>query len=101
MPKITNETNRLRLKAFRSNKWIYAQVIDDKKRIIVVSENDFRLNIGQKMTKRQRAKEVGLKLAEKLLKLKITRLIFDRGYYRYAGRVKALIEGVREGGIKI
>lgn len=101
MKKISSEKSPLLLKIFRSNKRIYAQVIDDKKRITVASENDLELNSGQKMTKRQRAKETGLKLAVKLLKLKIIRLNFDRGYYRYAGRVKALIEGVREGGVKI
>lgn len=86
---------------FRSNKKIYAQVIDDKKRNTIVSENDFKLNSSEKMTKTQRAKKVGLKLAEKLLKLNIDRLVFDRRHYQYAGRVKALIEGVKEGGVRI
>jgi len=86
---------------FRSNRKIYAQVMDDKKRNTVVSESDFKVNGAEKMTKTEKAKQVGLKLAERLLKLKINRLVFDRRHYRYAGRVKALIEGVREGGVKI
>jgi large subunit ribosomal protein L18 len=89
------------LKVFRSNKSIYAQVIDTKKNVTIAWENNLKLNDKEKKTKTQKAKEVGLRLAKKLLKLKINRLIFNRGSYQYTGRVKALVEGVREGGIKV
>ncbi len=101
MKKTSNEKPPLVLKVFRSNKRIYAQVIDEEKKNTVASEHDLKYKTGQKITKTQRAKETGLKLAEKLLKLKIARLIFDRGHYRYKGRIKTLIEGVREGGVTI
>jgi large subunit ribosomal protein L18 len=101
MKKITIKSDLLRLKAFRSNKSIYAQVINAQKRVTTISANDLKLNDSKKKTKKERAREVGLTLAKKLLKLNINQLVFDRGSYQYAGRIKALIEGIREGGIKI
>jgi len=95
-----NKASHFKLKVFRSNKRIYAQVIDEKGRVMA-AESDLKLIDSPKKTKRERARMVGKKLAEKLLKLKINRLVFERGRYRYLGRVKALVEGVREGGIKI
>lgn len=88
------------LKVFRSNKAIYGQVFDAKNEVLA-AENSLRLNEKVKQTKTQQAREVGLRLAKKLLKLKIKQVVFNRGSYQYAGRVKALVEGVREGGVKI
>lgn len=84
---------------FRSNKYIYAQIIDESAKKTIAAENDTK--IGGKATKSDRAKSVGLKLAEELSKAKIKRVVFVRGRYKYLGRIKALVEGVREGGITI
>lgn len=89
------------LKVFRSNKHIYSQLIDIERNITLVSESDLKIGGKQKKTKKERAKEVGLKLGKKILALNIKQIVFDRGHYSYAGRVKALVEGVREAGVKI
>jgi len=92
---------RLRLAVFRSNKYIYAQIIDDEKGYTLVAASDLS-NSGDlsNLGKIQRAKEVGKILAQKALKKKITEVCFDRRKYKYHGRVKALAEGAREGGLK-
>lgn len=89
------------LKVFRSNKHIYAQVIDYLKNVTLASFSDLKLETSKKLTKKEKAYQVGLKLAEELKKLSINKIVFNRGYYRYLGRVKALVEGVRAGGIKV
>lgn len=88
-----------RLSVHRSNKYIFAQAIDDEKNetIAAVSEKDLKEKTG---TKSERAKRLGVVMAEKLKKTKAEKIIFDRGSFRYHGRVKALAEGLREGGIK-
>ena len=94
---------RLRLSVFRSSKHIYAQVIDDRKGETVVSassvEKDMRggLKTGADIAA---AKAVGKLLAERAASKGITELVFDRGSYRYHGRVKALADAAREGGLK-
>lgn len=91
----------LRLSVHRANKHIYAQVIDDKKNTTLAAENDLKINSSKKKTKVEKAKQVGLKLAEKLVKKGVKQVVFDRGHYKYSGRVKALADGVKEAGIKI
>lgn len=93
---------RLRLAVFRSNKYIYAQIIDDEKghTLVAASEKDLKLKKGEKLTKTQRARMVGKILAEKAVGKKIFYVWFDRRKYKYHGRVKALAEGAREGGLK-
>ena len=88
-----------RLTVFRSNKHIYAQVIDDKsgKTLVSVSEKEL---ISDKVSRVETAKLVGQKLAEKAIKQKVTKVIFDKGGYKYHGRVKALADGAREGGLE-
>lgn len=90
---------RLRLSVFRSNKYIYAQIIDDQKQhtLVSASEQDIGKTSGPKT---ERAKLVGKILAEKAGKLKIKNVFFDRGRFRYQGRVKALAEGAREKGLE-
>lgn len=87
-----------RLSVFRSNKYIFAQAIDDVKNetIVSVSEKELKEKTG---TKTEKSKKMGLILAEKLKKTKIEKIVFDKGSFRYHGRVKALAEGLREGGI--
>lgn len=96
--KIIGHTDLLRLSVYRSNKYVYAQAIDDSKKITVASEKSQPV---AKKTKTEIAKEMGIRLAKKLLDLKIKAVVFDRGSYPYTGRVKAIAEGIREGGIKI
>lgn len=86
-----------RLSVFRSNKFIYAQIIDDKSGKTLVSANDMDL---KKKGKVSRAEAVGKLLAERAMEKKIGAVIFDRGGFIYTGRVKALAESARAGGLK-
>jgi large subunit ribosomal protein L18 len=90
-----------RLSVFRSNKDIYAQVIDDLtgETLVSVASNGKDL-IGTKGTKVELAQLVGKKIAEKALSAGVENVVFDRNGYLYHGRVKALAEAVREGGLK-
>lgn len=101
--KIKGTAQRPRISVFRSNKYIYAQAIDDEKRETVASFSSFvlRKKTGKKLKKSEEAKLVGLELAKILKEKKINQAVFDRGGYQYHGRVAALCEGLRQGGIKI
>lgn len=90
---------RPRLVVFRSQKYIYAQLVDDDKGKIILSANDFEFKKSKK-SKTDKSKEVGKLIAKKALDKKIEKVVFDRGGYKYHGRVKALAEGAREGGLK-
>jgi large subunit ribosomal protein L18 len=94
--KIRATADSLRLTVFRSNKHIYAQIIDDAKRQTLVSAREAEKG---KNTKTERARAVGMDLAKAALAKKITAVVFDKGSYSYHGRVKALAEGAREGGL--
>lgn len=89
---------RLRLSVFRSNKYIYAQIIDPDKQHTLVSANESDLKI-KKGSKTELAKLIGLELARKAKIKKIKEIYFDRGRFSYKGRIKALCEGAREGGL--
>ena len=101
--RISGTTARPRLSVFRSVTHIYAQVIDDRKGETLVSassvEKDMRggLKTGADI---EAAKVVGKLLAERAASKGITDLVFDRGSYRFHGRVKALADAAREGGLK-
>lgn len=99
--KIKGTDQRPRLSVFRSNKRIYAQIINDEaaKTLVSVSEKEIEKK-ESKATKTAKAKLVGETLAKKALKKKIKKVVFDRGLYRYHGRVKALAEGARKGGLE-
>ena len=89
---------RLRLSVFRSSRYIYAQLIDEKKGRTVAEANSRTLSpAGSKL---EQAKAVGLALAETAKAAGVRQVVFDRGSYRYHGRVKALAEGAREGGLE-
>lgn len=96
--KIQGTKERPRLSVFRSNKYIFAQLIDDEKRstILAISEKKLGTTAG---TKFDRSKELGLLIAKEALGKKIKKVIFDKGSYAYKGRVKALAQGAREGGL--
>ena len=87
-----------RLSVMRSNKHMYAQIIEGGTTLIAVHENE--LGEAEKMTKTQRAEKLGLKVAEKALAAKVANVVFDKGAYRYHGRVQAFAEAAREGGLK-
>ena len=88
----------LRLSVYRSNKYIFAQLINDSKGETLVGVSQKKLNTSG--TKTERAKALGLMLAEKLKTKKIKKIVFDRGSYAYHGRIKNVAEGLREGGIE-
>ena len=94
--KIRGTSQRPRLTVFRSNKGIYAQLIDDAKKITLVSAYESEIGKG----KIESAKSVGIEIAKKAQDKKVKAVIFDKGSYAYHGRVKALAEGAREGGLK-
>jgi large subunit ribosomal protein L18 len=96
--RIKSVTERPRLSVFRSNTAIYAQIINDATGKTLVSASSLELK-GKKIKKTDIAKTVGQQLALKALKAGVKTVAFDRGAYRYHGRVKALAEAVREGGL--
>ncbi|MBI5152213.1 50S ribosomal protein L18 [Candidatus Peregrinibacteria bacterium] len=87
-----------RLIVFRSNKRTYAQLIDDDARKTLVNASDIKNKTFAK--KMESAKKIGLELAKKAKEKGIETCVFDRAGYRYHGRVKAVAEGAREGGLK-
>lgn len=89
---------RPRLNIYRANRHIYAQLIDDGKGLTLCAASS--LEFKGKLKKAEKAKDVGKLLAKKALEKKISAVVFDRGGYKYHGRVKALAEGAREGGLK-
>ena len=90
-----------RLAVFRSNKEIYAQVIDDAKSVTVASASSRDVKKEKDMKKSDVAHRVGELIAERAATAGITRAVFDRRAYRYHGRVKALAEGARKAGLKL
>lgn len=100
---ISGTQQKPRLNVFRSLKDIYAQVIDDEAGSTLVSASSIDKELRSKMeslTKGEQAHLVGKAIAERAREKGIESVVFDRGGYRYIGRVKALAEGAREGGLK-
>ncbi|MCC7222599.1 MAG: 50S ribosomal protein L18 [Chitinophagales bacterium] len=98
--KITGTTERPRISVFRSNKYIYAQLIDDAKGHTIAAASSQEAAIAsQAMPKVEVSKLVGKTLAERAIAAGITDAVFDRGGYLYHGRVKSLADGAREGGL--
>ena len=99
--KISGTSDVPRLCVFRSNNHIYAQLIDDQKGVVIsaASDREIKRNKGHK-TKVELAFETGKLIAQKAKEKKIKRVVFDRAGYKYHGRVKALAEGAREGGLR-
>jgi large subunit ribosomal protein L18 len=96
--KVAGTPERPRLAVFRSNRHIYAQLIDDRSARTMVAASDQDIADGAKS---DRAKRVGKVLAERARAAGVERAVFDRGGNLYHGRVKALAEGAREGGLQI
>jgi large subunit ribosomal protein L18 len=95
--RVSGTGERPRLCVFRSNRYMYAQLIDDVRGVTLASASD--ISLSDKITKVERAMVVGKKLAEEAKKNKITTVVFDRGGFSYRGRVAALAEGARQAGL--
>lgn len=95
---ISGTADRPRLAVFRSVEHIYAQVIDDESRKTLASASD--LKIKEKINKTEKAKRVGAQLAIAATSAKVKKVVFDRGGFAYHGRVKALAEAARSGGLQ-
>lgn len=89
-----------RLSVFRSNKQIYAQVIDDITGKTLASASSYNNKAADKKNKTEQAAVVGKELAEKAVKAGVEGVVFDRNGYLYHGRVKSLADSAREGGLK-
>lgn len=100
---LAGSEQRPRLNVFRSLTGIYAQVIDDQAGRTIVSASTVDKDLREKMEglkKSEQAKLIGQTVAERAKDKGITSVVFDRGGYRYIGRVKALADGAREGGLQ-
>jgi large subunit ribosomal protein L18 len=95
--RVSGTAERPRLAVFRSNRYMYAQLIDDVKQVTLASASDIALDA--KMNKVERAKTVGKNLAAVAKEKNIVGVVFDRGGFSYRGRVEALATGAREGGL--
>ena len=96
--KIRGSEGKPRLTVFRSNKHIFAQIIDDEKGITIAEASDLKTKTEEK--KVDAAMKVGEELAKAGKAKKVTKVVFDRNGYKYHGRVKALAEGARKGGLQ-
>ena len=97
--KVQGTAERPRLSVFRSNKYIYAQVIDDMTGHTLAQANSREADLSGD-SKVETSKAVGQRLAERAKAAGIDAVVFDRGGYRYHGNVRALAEGAREGGLQ-
>ena len=97
-----NGGGRPRLSVFRSSQQIYAQVIDDSKGVTLAAASSLEKEMREALktgANVEAARRVGLEIAERAKKAGVAKVVFDRGGYMYHGRVKALAEGAREGGL--
>jgi len=102
--KITGTAERPRIAVFKSLKQVYAQVIDDANSVTLMSASSLSKELSKDLkdakSKIDKSKIVGKYLAEKAIEKGISEVVFDRSGYRYHGRVQAIAEGAREGGLK-
>ena len=96
---LSGSTERPRLTIFRSNKGIYAQIIDDTVGKTLISASTLSKEFAGSGNKVEQSKAVGKLVAEKAIAAGISKVVFDRNGYLYHGRVKSLAEGAREGGL--
>ncbi len=99
--KVRGTTARPRLTVHKSNKFMSAQIIDDEKGVTLVSVTEKQLGKLGELGKDGigKSKEIGKMIAEKAVKAKVKKIVFDKGGYAYHGKIKALAEGAREGGL--
>jgi large subunit ribosomal protein L18 len=99
--KIRGTAERPRMSIYRSNKDIYVQAIDDIAGRTLAAASSREASVPKNVNKTEQARHVGKLIAERALAANIQNLVFDRGGYLYHGRVKALADGAREGGLKL
>ncbi|MCK9352301.1 MAG: 50S ribosomal protein L18 [Candidatus Paceibacterota bacterium] len=97
--KVLGNAERPRLSVFRSNKFIYAQIVDDETGKTLAASSDRAVKKTKNAGKVAGAKTVGMEIAKLAKEKNISKVVFDRGGYLYTGRVKAVSEGAREGGL--
>ena len=95
--KIDGTLKRPRFSVFKSNKFIYAQIINDETGKTLTQASDLKIKKG---TKIERAKEVGKMIAEACAKIKVDKVVFDRNGFKYTGRIKLVADEARAGGLK-
>ena len=95
--KVSGTKKRPRLAVFKSNKYIYAQLIDDEKGKTLLTISDIKFDKG---TKTERARKIGEIIAKEAMGKKITSVVFDRGGFKYTGRIKILADEARKTGLK-
>lgn len=95
--KIKTTSDRPRVAVFKSGQHIYAQVIDDVKGVTLLAASDLKIKEG---TKSEKAVKVGEQLAKAALKKNVKKIVFDRGGFKYHGRIAALAQGLRKGGLQ-
>lgn len=98
--KISGTSKRPRLALFRSNKHLYAQLIDDTKHVTLVSLSDKDVSKGKRGKGLDQAKEFGESLAKQVKDAKIAKVVFDRRGYAYHGMIQAVAEALRQGGLE-
>lgn len=103
--KLHGTASKPRLTVHKSNKYVYIQAVNDEKGITVASANDLKIRKavvkGSVLTKTASAVQATQEMLASLKKAKVKAVVFDRGQYKYHGRVKAIAESLREGGIKV
>tara|TARA_B100001123_G_C14991555_1_gene899797 strand:- start:365 stop:712 length:348 start_codon:yes stop_codon:yes gene_type:complete len=100
--KIKRNLERNRLSVFRSNNHLYAQVINDKKGVTLVSASSLDKNIKKdnKLSNTEIAKKIGIEVAKKSIEKGIKEVVFDKGRYKYHGKIKILADSARSAGLK-
>ena len=95
--KISGTAERPRLAVFKSHQYIYAQIIDDTKGHTLVSADTKNVKSGKPV---ERAKALGIEIAKKAIAAKIKKVVFDRGGFLYAGKIKVVADAARTGGLE-
>lgn len=95
--KVSGVATKPRLVVYRSIRFTTVQLVDDTTGKTLVAAHDMKVKKG---TKTEKAKEVGIEIAKKAKEIGVETIVFDRNGYKYHGRVKAVAEGAREGGLK-
>ena len=95
--RIVGSASKPRLTVFRSNKYLYAQIIDDQLSCTLVSGNTKKIKLGRTIL--EKSKELGKEMAKKAKDVKIKNVTFDRGGFKYHGKIKAVADGAREEGL--
>lgn len=101
--KVVGTPARPRLNVFRSNRHMFAQIIDDSKGFTLAAASTLDADLrpqAAKLNKKDEAKAVGKLIAQRALEKGLKKVVFDRGGYEYHGRIKSLAEGAREGGLE-